>query len=87
MAEATFKRRLALLQECLEFDHRLHDRRFTDFHKWCLVREGSAGMIDYKQAVKDLPPTVIQGDQKIDNSTHNNYQLSPSVSVGDKNAE
>jgi hypothetical protein len=33
----------------------------------------------YRQAVKDLPPTVVQGDQNIDNSTHNNYQFSPSV--------
>lgn len=33
----------------------------------------------YKQAVKDLPPTVVRGDQNIDNSTHNNYQFAPSL--------
>ncbi len=33
----------------------------------------------YRQAVKDLPPTVVQGDQNIDNSTHNHYQFAPSV--------
>ncbi|MEG5236963.1 hypothetical protein [Microcoleus sp. AT9b-C3] len=33
----------------------------------------------YRQAVKDLPPTVVQGDQNIDNSTNHNYQFSPSI--------
>lgn len=33
----------------------------------------------YRQAVKDLPPTVVQGDQTIDNSTNHNYQFSPSI--------
>jgi hypothetical protein len=33
----------------------------------------------YRQAVKDLPPTVVQGDQNIDNSTNNNYQFAPSL--------
>jgi hypothetical protein len=33
----------------------------------------------YRQAVKDLPPTVIQGDQNIDNSTNHNYQFAPSL--------
>ena len=33
----------------------------------------------YRQAVKDLPPTVVQGDQNIDNSTNHNYQFAPSV--------
>jgi hypothetical protein len=34
----------------------------------------------YRQAVKDLPPTVVQGDQNIDNSTTNNYQFAPALS-------
>jgi hypothetical protein len=33
----------------------------------------------YRQAVKDLPPTVVQGSQNIDNSTTNNYQFAPSL--------
>ena len=33
----------------------------------------------YRQAVKDLPPTVVQGDQNIDNSTNHNYQFAPSL--------
>ena len=33
----------------------------------------------YRQAVKDLPPTVVQGDQNIDNSTNNSYQFAPSL--------
>jgi hypothetical protein len=33
----------------------------------------------YRQAVKDLPPTVIEGNQNIDNSTNNNYQFLPSL--------
>jgi hypothetical protein len=33
----------------------------------------------YRQAVKDLPPTVVQGSQNIDNSTTNNYQCAPSL--------
>jgi hypothetical protein len=33
----------------------------------------------YRQAVKDLPPTVVQGNQNIDNSTTNNYQFAPSL--------
>jgi hypothetical protein len=33
----------------------------------------------YRQAVKDLPPTVVQGNQKIDNSTNHNYQFAPSL--------
>jgi hypothetical protein len=35
----------------------------------------------YRQAVKDLPPTVVQGDQNIDNSTNHNYQFAPSLGV------
>ncbi|CBN54946.1 MULTISPECIES: hypothetical protein [Kamptonema] len=37
MSEATFKRRLSLLEECPEFSRKLHERKFSDFHKWCLV--------------------------------------------------
>lgn len=38
MPEATFKRRLALLEECCpEFDRSLYNRKFSDFTKWCLV--------------------------------------------------
>ena len=33
----------------------------------------------YRQAVKDLPPTVVKGDQNIDNSTNHNYQFAPSL--------
>lgn len=33
----------------------------------------------YRQAVKDVPPTVVQGNQNIDNSTTNNYQFAPSL--------
>ena len=33
----------------------------------------------YRQAVKDLPPTVVRGNQNIDNSTHNHYQFAPSL--------
>jgi hypothetical protein len=33
----------------------------------------------YRQAVKDLPPTVVQGDQNINNSTNHNYQFAPSL--------
>jgi hypothetical protein len=33
----------------------------------------------YRQAVKDLPPTVVQGDQNIDNSTNHKYQFAPSL--------
>jgi hypothetical protein len=33
----------------------------------------------YRQAVKDLPPTVVQGNQNIDKSTTNNYQFAPSL--------
>jgi hypothetical protein len=33
----------------------------------------------YRQAVKDLPPTVVHGSQKIDNSTNYNYQFAPSL--------
>jgi hypothetical protein len=33
----------------------------------------------YRQAVKDLPPTVVQGDQNIDNSTNHSYQFAPSL--------
>jgi hypothetical protein len=33
----------------------------------------------YRQAVKDLPPTVVQGSQNIDNSTNHNYQFAPSL--------
>lgn len=36
----------------------------------------------YRQAVKDIPPTVVQGDQNINNSTNHNYQFAPSL--GDK---
>ncbi|MEG4803542.1 hypothetical protein QUB63_22535 [Microcoleus sp. ARI1-B5] len=39
MPEATFKRRLALLEEeCPECDRVLHTRKFSDFQKWCLVQ-------------------------------------------------
>jgi hypothetical protein len=39
MSEATFKRRLALLEEeCPECDRVLHSRKFSDFQKWCLVQ-------------------------------------------------
>jgi ssDNA-binding Zn-finger/Zn-ribbon topoisomerase 1 len=39
MPEATFKRRLALLEaECPECDRSLYNRKFSDFTKWCLVR-------------------------------------------------
>jgi hypothetical protein len=38
MPEATFKRRLALLEEeCPECDRLLYSRKFSDFQKWCLV--------------------------------------------------
>ncbi|MEG3981875.1 hypothetical protein [Microcoleus sp. D3_18a_C4] len=38
MPEATFKRRLVLLEEeCPECDRVLHARKFSDFQKWCLV--------------------------------------------------
>ena len=38
MSEATFKRRLTLLEEeCPECDRILHSRKFSDFQKWCLV--------------------------------------------------
>ncbi|MEG4855621.1 hypothetical protein QUB10_32705 [Microcoleus sp. B5-D4] len=33
----------------------------------------------YRQAVKDLPPTVVQGNQNIDNSTNHSYQFAPSL--------
>jgi len=33
----------------------------------------------YRQAVKDIPPTVVQGDQNINNSTNHNYQFAPSL--------
>ena len=39
MAEATFKRRLALLEEeCPEIERSLYSRKFSDFSKWCLVQ-------------------------------------------------
>ena len=39
MSEATFKRRLMLLEEeCPECDRILHIRKFSDFQKWCLVQ-------------------------------------------------
>lgn len=39
MPEATFKRRLVLLEsECPECDRVLHARKFSDFQKWCLVQ-------------------------------------------------
>lgn len=37
ISEATFKRRLVLLEECPECDRILHTRKFSDFQKWCLV--------------------------------------------------
>ncbi|MCC3459828.1 MAG: hypothetical protein EAZ73_09275 [Oscillatoriales cyanobacterium] len=37
MTEATFKRRLELLELCPEVDRRLYGRRFSDFLRWCLV--------------------------------------------------
>ncbi|WP_377481833.1 MAG: hypothetical protein P2A85_29295 (plasmid) [Microcoleus anatoxicus] len=33
----------------------------------------------YKQGIKDSPATVVEGNQNIDNSTHNHYQFSPSL--------
>ena len=46
-----------------------------------LIYAGQAIYHDgYRQAVKDLPPTVVQGNQNIDNSTTNNYQFAPSLS-------
>lgn len=33
----------------------------------------------YKQGIKDARPTVVNGNQNVDNSTHNHYQFSPSV--------
>ena len=45
-----------------------------------LVYLGKSSWHDgYRQAVKDLPPTVVQGDQNIDNSTNHNYQFAPSL--------
>jgi hypothetical protein len=45
-----------------------------------LIYAGQAVYHDgYRQAVKDLPPTVVQGNQNIDNSTTNNYQFAPSL--------
>ncbi len=45
-----------------------------------LIYAGQAVYHDgYRQAVKDLPPTVVQGDQNIDNSTTNNYEFAPSL--------
>lgn len=39
ISEATFKRRLVLLEEeCPECDRILHTRKFSDFQKWCLVQ-------------------------------------------------
>ena len=39
MSEATFKRRLTLLEEeCPECDRVLHSRKFSDFQKYCLVQ-------------------------------------------------
>jgi hypothetical protein len=39
ISEATFKRRLVLLEEeCPECDRVLHSRKFSDFQKWCLVQ-------------------------------------------------
>jgi len=38
MSEATFKRRLTLLEEyCPESEHRLYTRKFPDFTKWALL--------------------------------------------------
>jgi hypothetical protein len=45
-----------------------------------LIYAGQAVYHDgYRQAVKDLPPTVVQGSQNIDNSTNHNYQFAPSL--------
>ena len=45
-----------------------------------LIYAGQAVYHDgYRQAVKDLPPTVVQGNQNIDNSTNYNYQFAPSL--------
>jgi hypothetical protein len=45
-----------------------------------LIYAGQAVYHDgYRQAVKDLPPTVVQGNQNIDNSTTKNYQFAPSL--------
>ncbi|MEG4350238.1 MULTISPECIES: hypothetical protein [unclassified Microcoleus] len=38
MSEGSFKRRLALLEECPEAERAIYTRQFSDFTKWCLVR-------------------------------------------------
>jgi len=38
MSEDSFKRRLALLEECPESERAIYTRQFSDFTKWCLVR-------------------------------------------------
>jgi len=39
MSEATFKRRLQLLEEyCPETERKLYDRKFPDFTKWALLK-------------------------------------------------
>jgi len=38
MSEGSFKRRLALLEECPESEREIYTRHFSDFTKWCLVQ-------------------------------------------------
>jgi hypothetical protein len=38
MSEGSFKRRLALLEECPESEREIYARHFSDFTKWCLVQ-------------------------------------------------
>jgi len=38
MSEGSFKRRLALLEECPESQREIYTRHFSDFTKWCLIR-------------------------------------------------
>jgi len=38
MSEGSFKRRLALLEECPESQREIYTRHFSDFTKWCLVQ-------------------------------------------------
>jgi hypothetical protein len=64
MSEATFKRRLALLEEyCPESEHRLYTRKFPDFTKWALVTieswlcEANYNMIAIQQKLENGLPT------------------------------
>jgi len=62
MSEATFKRRLTLLEEyCPESEHRLYTRKFPDFTKWALLtiegwlRETNATAVQQKLENTGLP--------------------------------